>query len=209
VLGVDTLAEGLAHVGRLRRAGADLRAAEALDHASRALVGGLAGVPEAPWYLLVEADDLEPISHADPVVATDPSEQRRLWQVREGLTDAWGAAATEAGTVVQKFDVSLPAAALDAFAGEARGLGPVLGMFGHLADGNLHLEVIDAQTDWDGPVLELVARHGGSISAEHGIGQAKPDHLHLTRSPAEIAAMRSFKAALDPAGILNPGVLLR
>jgi FAD/FMN-containing dehydrogenase len=52
-----------------------------------------------------------------------------------------------------------------------------------------------------------VAELGGSISAEHGIGVAKRQWLHLNRSPSEIAAMRAVKAALDPAGILNPGVL--
>jgi FAD/FMN-containing dehydrogenase len=57
-------------------------------------------------------------------------------------------------------------------------------------------------------VLRLVAGAGGSISAEHGIGRAKTRWLHLTRSPAELAAMRAVKDALDPTGILNPGVIL-
>ena len=55
-------------------------------------------------------------------------------------------------------------------------------------------------------MLRLVAGAGGAISAEHGIGRAKAPWLHLTRSPAEIAAMRAIKNALDPTGILNPGV---
>ena len=94
-----------------------------------------------------------------------------------------------------------------AFAAAAREMVGRIGMFGHLADGNLHLEVIDADRDWDAPILSLVAAHRGSISAEHGIGRAKRDYLHLTRSPAEIAAMRAIKGALDPDGIMNPGVL--
>ena len=85
-------------------------------------------------------------------------------------------------------------------------------LFGHLMDGNFH---VFFTTDADGSVeqaldtavLELVAAHGGSISAEHGVGHMKADHLHLSRSTAEIAAMRGIKAALDPEGILNPGVL--
>jgi len=89
-----------------------------------------------------------------------------------------------------------------------RSLVPEIGMFGHIGDGNLHLEVIDPDRDWDAPVLGLVAEHSGSISAEHGIGRAKRDYLHLSRSPAEIAAMRAIKHALDPAGIMNPGILL-
>ena len=171
-------------------------------------------MPDAPWTLFVEvadggtADGLEPLADRDVVVATAPTEQRRLWEVREGMTDAWGRAATDAGTVVQKFDVSLPSARLDAFADAVRDLIPTIGMFGHVGDGNLHLEVIDADRDWDAEVLATVAQHRGSISAEHGIGQAKRDYLHLSRSAAEIAAMRAIKRALDPAGVMNPGVLL-
>ena len=83
-------------------------------------------------------------------------------------------------------------------------------LFGHLAEGNLHVNVLgaadpEAVTE---TVLRLVAAAGGSISAEHGIGRAKARWLGLTRSPAEIAAMRAVKAALDPAGLLNPGVLV-
>ena len=59
----------------------------------------------------------------------------------------------------------------------------------------------------DEAVLALVASLGGSISAEHGVGVAKVPYLHLTRSPEDIALMRALKHALDPAGILNPGVI--
>jgi len=204
LLPVSSLGEGLGLVGRLRRSRADLHAAEVLDGASRAVTGGPA---EAPWYLLIEADDVSILADRNPDVATGLTEQRRMWALREGLTEAWGLAATERGTVVQKFDVSLPGRALDGFAAAARALGPTIGMFGHLADGNLHLEVIDPKRDWDAEVLGLVARFGGSISAEHGIGRAKRDYLHLTRSTAEIAAMRAIKRALDLRGVMNPGVL--
>jgi FAD/FMN-containing dehydrogenase len=57
-------------------------------------------------------------------------------------------------------------------------------------------------------VLGAVQEFGGSVSAEHGIGRAKSHHLHMSRTPTEIAAMRAIKAALDPKGIMNPGVLL-
>jgi FAD/FMN-containing dehydrogenase len=59
----------------------------------------------------------------------------------------------------------------------------------------------------DDAVLRLAASHGGTISAEHGIGRAKAPLVHLCRSDSEIAAMRAVKSALDPAGLLNPGVL--
>ena len=84
-------------------------------------------------------------------------------------------------------------------------------LFGHLAEGNLHVNVLGA-TDQADPVadavLRAVAAHQGSISAEHGVGRAKVGWVHLSRSPAEIAAMRAVKRALDPAGLFNPGVLL-
>ena len=93
------------------------------------------------------------------------------------------------------------------------GLGVVL--FGHLGDGNLHVNVTGVApgderlaTTVERSVLEAVVAEGGSISAEHGIGTAKAPYLHLCRSPEEIAAFRAVKAALDPRGILNPHVLL-
>ena len=82
--------------------------------------------------------------------------------------------------------------------------------FGHIADGNLHVSV--RMTGHSVPALEieeaiyeLVSQRRGSISAEHGIGSLKKEFLHLSRSPAEIALMRSIKRAMDPNGILNPG----
>jgi len=84
-------------------------------------------------------------------------------------------------------------------------------VFGHLAMGNLHINVLgldDADESVDERVLTLVAAHGGSIAAEHGIGVAKREWLSLTRSAVEIDLMRAIKASFDPAGLLNPGVML-
>jgi FAD/FMN-containing dehydrogenase len=81
--------------------------------------------------------------------------------------------------------------------------------FGHLAEGNVHLNFLDA-TDPEriaGDVLPIVAELGGTISAEHGVGVAKTKWLHLVRSAGELDALRSIRRALDPTGILNPGVL--
>lgn len=84
-------------------------------------------------------------------------------------------------------------------------------LFGHLHEGNLHVNVFGADDHYavTDVVLRYVASLHGSISAEHVVGRAKTDWLHLTRSPAEVAAMRSVKAALDPASLLNPGVIFR
>jgi FAD/FMN-containing dehydrogenase len=96
--------------------------------------------------------------------------------------------------------------AVAALAPEAR-----LWVFGHVGDGNLHLNVSGLAVDddrVDEAVLTRVSAAGGSISAEHGIGTAKRPWLPLARSDQEIAAFRAIKAALDPDGVMNPGVLL-
>ncbi len=115
--------------------------------------------------------------------------------------------------IAHKFDVTLPLGRLAAFVEEVRRQldGHCVHVFGHLGDGNLHVNVVGPAPDddrVDHAVLGLVASHGGSISAEHGIGRAKARWLALSRGPAEVSMMRALKAALDPQGIMNPGVLL-
>ena len=83
--------------------------------------------------------------------------------------------------------------------------------FGHLGDGNLHVNILGLPPDdftVDDGVLDLVTAMGGSISAEHGIGIAKRAALERSAGSADLAAMRAIKRALDPRGILNPGVLI-
>ena len=84
-------------------------------------------------------------------------------------------------------------------------------LFGHAGDGNVHVNVTGVEPDDERvteAVLRFVAELHGSISAEHGIGVAKRPWVHLTRSAAELRAFRAIKDALDPAGILNPNVLV-
>ncbi|MFM8774475.1 MAG: FAD-binding oxidoreductase, partial [Actinomycetota bacterium] len=79
-----------------------------------------------------------------------------------------------------------------------------------LGDGNIHVEIVGPPADDEGVdllVLTAIGDYGGSVSAEHGIGRAKAAYLSLPRSPAEIAAMRAIKDALDPQGLMSPGVL--
>ena len=84
-------------------------------------------------------------------------------------------------------------------------------IFGHVGDGNVHVNVTGPDPDdesVDDAVLAAVVAAGGSISAEHGIGTAKRRWLSRQRSPEELAVFRSIKKAFDPNGILNPHVLL-
>jgi FAD/FMN-containing dehydrogenase len=141
----------------------------------------------------------------------DAREIERLWEYRERQAEAFGTLG-----VLHKLDVSVPLPALPACAGELRALlaGDAsvggFGVFGHVADGNLHVEFVgpDAEDESvDIAILQCVAKYGGSISAEHGIGRLKAEHLGLSRSGAEIAAMRAIKDAWDPQRLMNPGVL--
>jgi len=144
------------------------------------------------------------------VAGVDAAQWRSLWAYRERVTEA----VARVG-VPRKFDVTLPLRDLAEFtrriALEPAAHGAVV--FGHLGDGNLHVNLPgqgeqSTGDDVDGRILGLVADCGGSISAEHGIGRHKAPWLHLNRSPEELAAFRSLKAALDPTGIMNPGVIL-
>ncbi|MBA2625215.1 MAG: FAD-binding oxidoreductase, partial [Acidimicrobiia bacterium] len=135
-----------------------------------------------------------------------------LWRHREAHTEAVNALG-----VPHKLDVTLPVGGLAEFVDEVRTVvqaaapGSTCVLFGHAADGNLHVNVVGPAPEDDSvddAVLRLVAERGGSISAEHGIGTAKRRWLALNRSPVELATMRSIKDALDPTGTLNPNVLL-
>ena len=206
------------HVGALEAA--ELMLAHGVDLVCR--VTGLPPLTERPHaaYLLVgAADTVDP--SADLAAAIDalagvaevvPAGNASLWAYREGH-----AAAVNTVGPPHKLDVTLPADRLAAFIdqvpGVVAGLAPHARawMWGHAADGNVHVNVTGVEVDddeVDDAVLRLVADLGGSISSEHGIGTAKRRWLHLNRSPAEIDAFRALKRALDPDGILNPNVLL-
>ena len=157
----------------------------------------------------------------DAVVAESLSQAQALWHIRESIA----LAQAEEGLNI-KHDISVPVSRIPAFVAETDALlarevpGVRLVDFGHLGDGNLHYNV-QAPEGGDAKaflreqeerintlVFDAVARHGGSISAEHGIGSLKAAKLPHYKSPVAMRMMRALKQALDPQGILNPGRVL-
>ncbi len=230
LLGLDDTAQALETLRAVRGRAEGLQAAEIFYADGLELVRAHAslGLPldrEWPVYLLLECagtsdptDALfEALSGLDlpedaTALAVDRAAQGRLWAYRERHTEAISALG-----VPHKLDVTLPQSRLAEFEAAVRETvrsvapGARLILFGHVGDGNLHVNVVGPPPEdetLDQAVLELVASMDGSISAEHGIGRAKAAWLHLSRSPAELSVMRAIKAAMDPDGLLNPGVLL-
>jgi FAD/FMN-containing dehydrogenase len=227
--GLASVEAAVALAAALRVRADGVQALELMTGRSLDLVAGYLGAPPpvapgAGAYLLVEVgsatDPLPALAAAvegaegvlDTAVATDAADRHRLWRWREAHSEAGAPLG-----VVHKLDVTLPAAELAGFCAEveARVLvarpGATLLLFGHVGDGNVHVNVVGPPADddeVDDVVLGLVVERGGSISAEHGIGTLKRRWLTRDRSPGEVAAMAAIKRALDPDGILNPGVLL-
>ncbi|WHZ18872.1 MAG: D-2-hydroxyglutarate dehydrogenase [Rhodanobacteraceae bacterium] len=193
---------------------------------------------ELPWYALLELSDSESEAHAherfesvlgeaieagcvaDAVIAGSLAQSQALWHLRESIP----LAEKETGKSI-KHDVSIPVSRMAEFVeGTNAALdeafpGIVHVIFGHLGDGNLHYNVARG-ADWSEERLlsrqeevyalvhDRVHAAGGSISAEHGIGQLKRDVLPRYKDPVEMALMHRIKAALDPQGIMNPGKVL-
>jgi len=194
-------------------------------------------LPGHPWYVLVQADDAAPgilaqvveeaLARAvedgaasDATIAQSQDQAARLWALRENISEAQ----RREGPNV-KHDISLPLSAIPGFLARSEAAlcaafsRARLVVFGHLGDGNLHYNLSapeggDAQSFMaNAPaanriVHDLVAAAGGSISAEHGIGQLKRTELRRYKSDLELDLMRRVKAALDPHGLLNPGKVL-
>jgi FAD/FMN-containing dehydrogenase len=219
--------ESLVEAGRMFRDVDGIAALELIDGRAAALTGehlGVGAPVQGDWLLLVElaadhdqtdrlADLLEGVQmRGEPAVGVDVAAQQRLWRVRESLADVLGVYGPPL-----KFDVSLPLSVISEFAREAVDLIdtyvpqalPVL--FGHIGEGNLHLNVLRCPAEREavlyGPMMDLIARCGGNVSSEHGVGSRKRPYLGMSREPADIAAMRTVKAALDPTGYLNAAVL--
>jgi FAD/FMN-containing dehydrogenase len=153
----------------------------------------------------------------DGTLAQSGAQAAGLWTLRESVSESLAATG-----LPHKNDVALPIAALESFCAELAQLvasrypGWEVALFGHVGDGNLHVNVMkpDAMDDAafhartfevDHDIFALVQRLGGSVSAEHGIGLLKKDYLGYTRSTAELAMLRAIKRTLDPGNVLNPG----
>lgn len=175
-------------------------------------------------YVLVEASDVaDPTDQlgvavgaltgvGDVAVATDSGRRAALWQYRELHTDAIARAG-----VPHKLDIAVPPGGMAAFVAAVPNVieaaspraRPIL--FGHAGEAAIHVNVLGPSADdyaVDDAVLRLVAEHGGSISAEHGIGRAKRRYLDLAYGAEEQALRHRIKNAFDPHGIMNPAVLL-
>ena len=148
----------------------------------------------------------------DVAVAVDAPRRAALWELRERHAEAINRVGTP-----HKLDVAVPLRVLAQYLDDVPSVVASVApdaqtwLFGHAADGNVHVNVTGVDPDderVDEAVLRYTASLDGSISAEHGIGRAKAEWLALNRSEAERAAFRAIKRALDPQGILNPGVLL-
>jgi FAD/FMN-containing dehydrogenase len=230
LMGLPGTAAAITVMQRLRAGVRTLRAVEVFYREGLELVCAHRRLPDplptrSPVYVVAEcaaADDdplpelaeaLEGVVSGDEVVIADDTAGRRaLWTYRESHNEA-----INAQGVPHKLDVCVPLARLADFETEVRELIATRSasartiLYGHLGDGNLHVNILGLEPDdeaTDEAVLQLAAAYGGTVSAEHGIGAAKPHLLHLCRRPDEISAMHALKAALDPNGMLNPGKLL-
>ncbi len=174
------------------------------------------------WFVLAEFSDSGPtealrtlveraLEDRDAVLAQSEEQSRQLWRIRESIP--------EAQFTNVKHDVSVPVsrtpelieragAALKAAFPESRPF-----IFGHVGDGNLHYnigpaELLKRRAEVNRIVYQAVDALGGSISAEHGLGQLKRDEIRQHNSPLELELMKTLKQALDPQGLMNPGKLL-
>lgn len=192
----------------------------------------------SPWYLLIElagggdeaslrgmlegflGDALERGTVSDAVLAQSGEQARRLWALRENI----GEAQKIEGLSI-KHDVSVPISRIPEFIERAdhalRKRFPEIRIvtFGHIGDGNLHYNqsrsatgendaFVAAQPEVNRIVYDIVHELGGSISAEHGIGQLKREEMLRYKSPLEITMMRAIKRAIDPLDLMNPGKVL-
>ena len=221
-------------VERLFSEGFDPSACEIAERAALVAVGRLESLPrellQAEAMLLLELDGDDPerllgqaeaidrfasgLGAAPAIVADDAAGQRRLWQIRRRVGEA-----VKQLSDYKEADAVVPRSQLAALVEAARAAAARNGLtaicYGHAGDGNLHVNLLRGELSgglWherrdaaEDDLFRAVVALGGRISGEHGIGWTQRRFLPLAISPAELAAHRALKAALDPCGILNPG----
>lgn len=229
LVGLDRTEDALEVLARLRRRVAGLQAADIFFADGLQLVSDhLSLRPPFPigydTYLLVEAaapTDVEDVmleslaetpAIRDATVASDSRSRAALWRYREGHSEA-----ISARGVPVKLDVAVPLRTVPGFVRAVRRLirhadgDASVVLFGHLAEGNLHVNILglpdDAVSRASDAVLHAVGDLGGTIAAEHGVGVAKVASVGLSRTVDDVDAMGAIKRALDPRGLFNPGVL--
>lgn len=166
---------------------------------------------------LALGESLKPLQSAEPLVALDAADQRRLWQIRRAIGEA-----VRDRSPYKEADTVVPRAQLARLVRIAHEIAArnhlVAACYGHAGDGNLHVNLLREgvpDSEWparrDAAEAELfgeVVALGGSITGEHGVGWLQRKYMHLVFDPAAIELQRRLKAAFDPAGILNPGKIL-
>lgn len=185
-----------------------------------------------PYYVMLEIDGgtevsamqdfMEAVSDSllDGTLAMDPKTFRELWSYRETIPETL----IKMGNL-HKNDIAVPISSMPSFVGELEPMivqkysGFEVFLFGHIGDGNIHVNVLDRKsmpidafknsTDrLDMEMMRLIKKYEGSISAEHGIGLLKKKLMHMHRSPDELMFMRSLKMLFDPNNICNPGKII-
>jgi len=140
-------------------------------------------------------------------VAVDAPGLARLWARRDAVP-----LAIRAAGVPVKGDVAVPVDRIEELIAEVRSLAGHVVCFGHVVDGNIHVNVLGVgsagRDEVEHGILRVAASLGGTISAEHGVGRAKVSMLGWRRTEAELAAFAAIKRAFDPDGLLNPGVIV-
>jgi FAD/FMN-containing dehydrogenase len=234
-IAVDSPKAAVELLGRLReRLGDRVSAFELLSRACLEAV--MAHVPATqdplaaphPWYVLAELADTgeqanlrERVADAlaecaeggslrDAALAHSGEQARALWRIRETIP--------EAQFTNVKHDISVPVSRIPDFvdragAALAAAMPVQVFCFGHVGDGNLHYNVgpealMPRRAEVSRIVYDTVAALGGSISAEHGLGQLKREEIRRHKAPLELELMRTLKRTLDPTGLMNPGKLL-
>ena len=232
MLAFKSVGDAVSATAQLRRSVPDLHAVEVIFREAMDLVSDYisTSIPvrsDGSAWLIVEAasssDPTDELAQAiddlgdlvlDVAVGHDSTSRAGLWQFREKITEAIATRGTP-----HKLDVTLPASELAEFVSRIPEIinevdrRATAVMFGHLGDGNVHVNVLgddglEPDNEVESAVLGYVAQLGGSISAEHGIGTAKKEFLHLNRSGEEIAIFRAIKSSFDPKGILSPNTLI-